>query len=240
MPGTLIHFHKKIVCFVTAILFSITFFGQANRKGSKESDPEKYPAMNVEVETYLRALRDSGEAVSYRLKLCADVPDNRHPLKVAYQQESGHVFLILQKILPGADTLNKVFGFYPKKGLPTLFFKTISSRIKDNSYREYDVDVSVDITASQFDTVLAIAVYQSLRKYHINRFNCYDYALNIFNAVAGDSTLPVVYVRFPFIFGRGGSPCSVYKGLSRLRNSAFWGPRIRFGQFRAPVSSGRF
>src|SRR5678815_2814988 len=75
---------------------------------------------------------DNGKTMAtYRISVCADVPNDKKPWKVAFRQETGHVFLILQKI-SGIDTINKVFGFYPKSGLPVLFFKKIKSQIKDN------------------------------------------------------------------------------------------------------------
>src|SRR5690606_14370185 len=170
----------------------------------------------------------------YRIILSTQVYNYAKLFKVAYHQECCHVFLNLQKIPIPGDTIHRVFGFYPKKGLPTLFFKTISSRIKDNSDREYDVEVSLELTAEQFDTAIARAPSLANRKHHINKYNCYDYALRVFNSVAGTHQLPSVYVRFPFIFGKGGSPVSVYKDLSRLKSEdGFWKERIRFGEFRA-------
>lgn len=209
-------------------------------KQSKHPPLEKYPAIDVDIARHLQVFHDSVSQTTYRMLLCADVPNNKKPLQVAHHQETGHVFLILQKIPRPGDTIHRVFGFYPKKGLPTLFFKKSRSRIKDNSDREYDVEISLELTARQFDTVLASAVSNASRKYHINRYNCYDYALRTFNAVAGELALPQLYVRFPFIFGRGGSPCSLYKDLSRLRDlGSPWVEHIRYGNFRAPVSTGR-
>jgi hypothetical protein len=239
-PGKQIIVKKTLCLFAGLFLLLFTSIGQRAKGDKKNANAEKYPAVNVDVSKQLRVFNDSLRASTHRIILCADVPNNKRPLQVAYHQESGHVFLILQKILTTGDTVNSVFGFYPKRGLPTLFFKTISSRIKDNSFREYDVEISMNLSKEQFDTVLSRTIGQSVRKYHINKYNCYDYALAIFNSVAGDSALPSVYVRFPFIFGRGGSPCSVYKDLTRLKNSgSSWAAQIRFGAFRAPVSSLR-
>jgi len=154
-------------------------------------------------------------------------------------QQAGHVFLVLQKIT-AADTVNKVFGFYPRKGLPTLVFKKIKSTIKDNSKRVYDADISKELSAAEFDLVLAKSILYAQRIYHINKFNCYDYALEIFNSIAGKEALPVSHVRFPFIYGKGGSPCSLYKDLKKLKESnSFWASYIRFGNLTAPVSTGR-
>jgi hypothetical protein len=95
------------------------------------------------------------------------------------------------------------------------------------------------VSRTQFDTILSRSVALASKRYHINKYNCYDYALLIFNSVVSD-TLPNVPVRFPFIFGKGGSPVSVYKDLKRLQSSgSAWAPHITFGKMRAPVSSGR-
>jgi hypothetical protein len=162
-------------------------------------------------------------------------------MRVVRRQETGHVFLVLQKINPGTDTINRVFGFYPRKGLQTLFFKRTKSVIKDNSYRVHDVQISRELTLSEFDTVMSKAIDLAIRKYHMNRFNCYDYAIEIFNSVAGNHSLPLVYVRFPFIFGRGGSPCSVFKNFSELvKSGSYWKESISFGEMNAPASTGRF
>lgn len=239
MPATRAEEIMRIVV-SQVVLLLFTFNSFAQKKEGKMPEGEKYPAIDVDITQHLQVFHDSISQTTYRIILCADVPNNAKPLKVAYHQESGHVFLILQKIPKPGDTIHRVFGFYPKKGLPTLFFKTITSRIKDNSDREYDVEISLDLTAEQFDTAIARAQSLANRKYHINKYNCYDYALRVFNSVAGTHQLPSVYVRFPFIFGKGGSPVSVYKDLTRLKaEDAFWKERIRFGEFRAPVSTGR-
>lgn len=233
-------YFSNIICICIFILSSSPIIGQDSKSG-KASAGEKYPAIVVDLEQQLSVF-DSSELKNarYRIAICADVPDNRRPHKVAYQQESGHVFLLLQKMSESNDTVQSVFGFYPRKGLPTLFFKKISSRIKDNSDREYDVEVSMDLTGEQFDSVLSRSKRYAKRKYHINKYNCYDYALQIFNSVLTADTLALVKVRFPFIFGKGGSPVSIYKEMKRLQQEkSLWSNRIRFGEMRAPVSSGR-
>jgi hypothetical protein len=234
---------KKRV-FNSSLFFSIVVFPWLNsysqNRSAKSNQVEiELSAYAINIADELEIFYNGTENAKYSISLCADVPNNKKPWRVARGQETGHVFLILQKI-NDADTINKVFGFYPKRGLPTLLFKKIKSKIRDNSTRNYDADVSKELSRAQFDTVLAKSIEYSRRIYHINKFNCYDYALAIFNSVAGENTLPVSHIRFPFIYGKGGSPCSVYKDLKKLKeSSSSWAPHIRFGNLAAPISTGR-
>jgi hypothetical protein len=229
---------KKSTIIVGACFLCGTAFSQAHV--SSKMPVDSFPSLNVNIREYLKVFDDSSKEGVYRIAVCADVPNNAKPLKVAYKQETGHVFLILQKITPANDTISKVFGFYPRGGLQTLFFKKTKSYIKDNSRREHDVAISKELTASQFDTVLAQSIKLAERKYHMNRYNCYDYAIQIYNSVAGESPLPLKHIRFPFIFGRGGSPCCVYRDLEQLQKSgALMHAEISFGRLVAPRSTGR-
>ena len=241
IPRHLFFAAKEAVClFAGLCFFYACCFSQQARNPKKSPPEEPFPAINVNIREHLKVFNESDDHATYHVSLCADVPNNKKPLQVAHHQETGHVFLILQMIRASNDTVRRVFGYYPRRGLPTLFFKKISSLIKDNSYREYDVEISKEITAEQFDTLLAKAATWAERKYHINKYNCYDYALQLFNIGAGENPLPVNHVRFPFIFGRGGSPCSIYKSLKELQvMGSAWTPYIKFGEMKAPVSTGR-
>jgi len=206
---------------------------------SNAQPADVYASYKININDELNVFRDGVVDAVYTISLCADVPNNKKPLQVAHHQETGHVFLILQKI-NGSDTISKVFGFYPKKGLPTLFFKSIKSVIKDNSHRDYDVGITKALTAEEFDTVLARSVFYARHIYHINKFNCYDYAIMIFNSVAGNDPLPIHRSKYPFIFGKGGSPCTVYRDLKKLKEAqGSWSANIQFGDLLAPVSTGR-
>jgi hypothetical protein len=236
----LLYFAFPARLLITALFFFAICNLNAQQGAKKSSNAEKFPATNVDIRQELEIFHDKKPGDSFWLILCADVPDNRKPMRVARQQETGHVFIILQKINTVNDTTSRVFGFYPRKGLQTVFFRNTKSIIKDNSYREHDVQLSRELSSSEFDTVLAKAIEYSGKRYHMNRFNCYDYAIEIFNSVAGTHPLPLVYVRFPFIFGRGGSPCSVYKSFRELKDSgSYWKDAISFGELVAPISTDR-
>jgi hypothetical protein len=178
------------------------------------------------------------EAV-YTVTLCADVPDNDHPSKVYYKKEPGHVFLIVEKKDSASqnNSLAQVFGFYPRRPVSSIVFKNVRCEILDNGEREYNVAITKEISADEFQLLLDQAEVLTRKKYNINRFNCYDYALAVFNSLPGIEKLPVTHVKFPFIFGRGGSPCGLYKDLEKLKaDSGAWAPYIKFGLFKAPAS----
>ncbi|MER3499065.1 MAG: hypothetical protein C4308_10750, partial [Chitinophagaceae bacterium] len=94
------------------------------------------------------------------------------------------------------------------------------------------------ITAVEFQSAINKALELSPKKYHINKFNCYDYAVEIFNTVASDMALPIHHTRFPFIFGKGGSPTCIYQDLKAFSRKGF-SSAIRFGNLLAPISSTR-
>lgn len=230
----------RVYLLVVLLSGNTVSFSQSPPRGKTSVAEDSFPAVAVKIKDQLKMFDDSARNATYRIILCADVPYNKDPLKVAHKQQTGHVFLILQKIKYAGDTISSVFGFYPRKGLQAVLFKKVKSSIKDNSRRKHDVAITKELSPAEFDTVLSKAIALADRKYHVNRYNCYDYALLIFNSVAASSPLPFQYIRFPFIFGRGGSPCGVYKDLKALKESgSVWAPAIVFGDLEAPVSHGR-
>jgi hypothetical protein len=87
--------------------------------------------------------------------------------------------------------------------------------------------------------VKASAAKLSALKYNINHFNCYDYALQVFNSILDEKNcIPLQHVNFPFIAGRGGSPCGLYKTLTEIKDSGLEVPySIQFGVQQSPVST---
>jgi hypothetical protein len=160
----------------------------------------------------------------YQITIAADVPDNRRPGKPYYKKEPGHVFVILEQ----QDTVTKksiaqTWGFYPEHPISSLFVRTLKCKIVDNSNRQYDAAITQILSKEQFELVKYKAVELTSKKYNLNKYNCYDYAVELFNAIPGVDDLPLIKMKFPFIFGRGGSPCGLYKQIKALRslNSSF-------------------
>lgn len=197
------------------------------------------PSTTILLEKEFSVFENFNSNAQYRISIGADVPNNKKPSQLIYQMESGHVFIILEKFdTVKKDTIHKVFGFYPsRQGIILFFKKEVKARVKDNSRREYDIELSKLLSEEQFKTALHLSLQYSRRRYHLNKFNCYDYALDIFNAVAGTEPLPLIHTSFIF-FGKGGSPCTFYKYLKQQKETnAVWAPNIRLGNLVAPVST---
>jgi hypothetical protein len=173
----------------------------------------------------------------YQITLAADVPDDKRPAKVFYKKEPGHVFIILEQ----KDTLNgnvvaQSWGFYPKYPVSSLFVRTIKCKLQDNGNRLYDAAITKQLTKEEFETVQLQALLLTAKKYHLNKYNCYDYAVEIFNTVAGEKKIPFVKVKFPFVFGWGSSPCGLYSQLQQLKESGSM-KGIAIAKTKSPTSS---
>ena len=221
------------------LIFSSPGIGQ-KRGAFKDPNFIITPSLPIVLEKELEVFNNDNQHAVFRITIGADVPNNKKPMRLMYNQETGHVFLILQKIdTATGDTIHKVFGFYPHKQRLSIFFKReVASTVKDNSGREHDIELSKILTQEQFESVMKLSVLYSKKKYNLNNFNCYDYALQIFNSVAGPDTLPVMYRRFA-LFGKGGTPCSIYKYLMQQKTDTLQGAYIHVGNLKAPVSTKR-
>jgi hypothetical protein len=181
-----------------------------------------------------------GVFASYMIRLCADVPNDKNPKQVLYKNEPGHVFLIFQQFNE-TDTISLAFGYYPKKPANVILFKNVKSELRNNRNRMYDCQFSRSVTEYNFFDVLDSAVVLAGKKYNLNHFNCYDYAVRVFNLSAGNYLIPVQYVKFPFIWGKGGSPTGLYRQLKALKdNDSTWSNHIEFGQLKAPDDDSSF
>jgi len=172
----------------------------------------------------------------YTITLCGDLPDNDHPERVHVKQEPGHVFIIFEK-KDSFSTCSFAFGFYPLNPFASLVFKNVRSKILENYSREYEVSISKTLTPGAFQLLLQKAKELSSKKYDLRKYNCYDFALEVFNSIPNIEKLPLSKTKFPFIFGRGGSPCCLYKDLKTLKEqNGFWKDAIQIGHFKSAVA----
>ena len=177
----------------------------------------------------------------YSITVCADIPDNNNSSNPVYENEPGHVFVTLSKneSKPGKSPVSVSFGFYPRYIAMILFIRKMPGEIRVSSEREYDVSVTKRLSFSEFQKTLFNAKLLAQRKYHLNLFNCYDYAIQLFNSAGGEDTLPVSRIKFPFTGGFGGSPCCLYKDLEKLKNKSSLASNIHFGITKAPVTCSK-
>ena len=228
-----------------------SIFGDAginNDPSNKINDSAIVPQISVifpdnsdqNLAQYFQCFSPLDDHGKYFIRLCGDIPDNDNPDRIHVRDEPGHVFLILEKRdhdFPEEATI-KVFGFYPRRPASCLIFRNVRSQIMDNSERQYDVEVSMEISPEDFALILLRSQEFAIKKYNLNKYNCYDYALGIFNSLPGIQKLPLTHVKFPSILGKGGSPCGLYRDLQKLKKEcSFWAAHIRFGIFYAPCSN---
>jgi hypothetical protein len=214
-------------------------FPPAYTGNPEDVQPARYDDNPTEynLATRLSCFHPVSEKATYFITLCADIPVDDNPDIVYRRRLTGHVFLILEKRDPLQGAIVQVFGYYPVRQNSSLFFNNVRSKIKDNSGREYNASVTRQLTVSEFQLILEKAAGFSKKKYNLNKFNCYDYALTVFNAIPGIEKIPVGRLRYPFIFGKGGTPCVLYKDLKSLREKgSAWATAIKFGEFKAPAS----
>ncbi|HMK02592.1 MAG TPA: hypothetical protein VK489_00290 [Ferruginibacter sp.] len=210
-------------------------------KTGNDSDSAKHKDQRpFNIREQLQVFYPLGDDADYTMTICADVPVNDKPDRVYKKGEPGHVFLILSKrdLLTGKTT-SRSFGFYPRIPV-TCLFKQARSKILDNCNREYDASLERKLSKEEFSAIVDKCRELAKKKYNLKKFNCYDYIIEIFNSLPGVEKLPLTKVKFPFILGRGGSPCGLYKDLGKLASgNSTWASAIRFGDFRSPVADDR-
>lgn len=205
--------------FFTVIFFHQGLFAQIASASDqkKETSRQKVdPGNPVMIANSLKCFDNIDKNSLYSITLCADVPKNDRPDKMLFAQEPGHVFLIFTKS-NGADSVNFVFGFYPLKPVFIFFLGYVKSSVHENSGREYDASIKKELNADDFSALLRTAVGLSRKKYHLRKYNCYDYALELFNSIPGGEKIPVHHLRLNFLAGRFGSPCGLYQDLKLMK-----------------------
>ncbi|HEY0731801.1 MAG TPA: hypothetical protein VGD33_05250 [Chitinophagaceae bacterium] len=225
---------------IYAVLIAPGFPASAQPPKVKKSKP-LMPKV-IRLEEQLAYFDKKFDSASYRISLCADMPYDKNPLQVTYGQEPGHVFLILQKINLDnmGDTINLVFGFYPSRGIPLIFKRKMKSRIKDNSSRYFDIRITKEVSEDEFNTFLQKSLSLSRKYYHLNKYNCYDYGVELFNTLVTHDRIPLRRTKYPFPFGSGGSPVCIYSFVSSRGTSLKeWNYEINLGGLLAPKSTGR-
>jgi hypothetical protein len=202
--------------------------------GKKQNHQQVDAGRSMSLNHSFKCFSDVEETACYSIRLCADIPDNENPSRMLWDNEPGHVFLIFTK-KTGNDSTNIIFGYYPRKPFLSFLLLRVKSTIHDNSNREYDVSITREVTATEFSMLMEKAEKLSHRKYHLKKFNCYDYALEVFNSIPRIEKIPVKPSRFSFLLGKFGSPCGLYFDLQMMvQNNSAWSPSISFVRSQAP------
>jgi hypothetical protein len=125
------------------------------------------------------------DGATFSIQLCADVPANSNPdvsMNFSGTVNAGHVFLVVTKFGSGV-AVTQSFGYYPQSA-PSAWnpFSPLPAAIKDNKGQEINASISMSMNSTQFDAVKAAAITLSTQAYQLDKSNCTDYALNVFNA----------------------------------------------------------
>jgi hypothetical protein len=124
---------------------------------------------------------------TYSISICADVPVNSSPLTTVNPFSSnaqiGHSFLIAKKT-NGSASVTQSFGFYPAT-TPSIWnpFGPVASAIKDNGNQEINAELTMTVTAAQFNTFAAAVTALAAHAYTLDSFNCTDFAVRAVNSV---------------------------------------------------------
>lgn len=156
------------------------------------------------------------DTLTYSVTLCLRLPHAAKPQRVYYKGETGHVYLRLTKTNTGTlQNEQIIWGFYPKSPVSSFFFKKVRSKLVSNLKDSMHLGLLIPIDSAQYYRLCARALAAGQKKYHLNRYNCYHYALELINEVCPQQ-IPVRTIRFPFPAGKGGSPVALYTDLLQL------------------------
>lgn len=159
------------------------------------------------------------DTLTYSVTLCLRLPNAAKPQRVYYKGETGHVYLRLTKTNTGTRQSEQViWGFYPQSPVSSFFFKKVRSKLVSNMKDSLRLGLLIPIDSAQYYLLCARALAAGQKKYNLNRYNCYHYALELINEVC-PQPIPVRSIRFPFLAGRGGSPVALYADLLQLMQS---------------------
>jgi hypothetical protein len=175
------------------------------------------------------------DGATYTIRLCADVPSNGDPnLSMTFSAgiSAGHTFLVVTKS-GGGVSISQAFGFYPASTLSAWNpMSAVGSVIRDNSNAEINASITMTINSDQFNTIRAAAINLSNNPYRLDKSNCSDYALGVFNAARANPLTvdPYILRQAGIVMGNGASsapitvpitnsPQMIYEKLSAMKAS---------------------
>jgi hypothetical protein len=100
--------------------------------------------------------------------------------------EAGHAFITLDQVINGVH-YTRTFGFYPETGANPVNAEANGVLANDEGH-EYDVSVTVTLSAGEVATLLGILTGGQLPEYHLRDYNCVSFVLDACGA--SGATLP--------------------------------------------------
>ena len=163
----------------------VVTYESINFAGSNES-----PIINVNSE--LNCLKNNSGNFSYKIAICVDQPTPNSSASMSFSGGVGHTFIqFLKTDNSTGQTISRSVGFYPGGSAGISLIDDVSSVVRNDSQRPYDVSATYTINSSQFTNAVNNAVNWPNINYSLEAYNCTDAALSVLSSAGINISLPL-------------------------------------------------
>ncbi|HJV19535.1 MAG TPA: tetratricopeptide repeat protein [Sediminibacterium sp.] len=158
------------------------------------------------------AFMDQKRAASYAVAIHVKQPAAGKKNVFAGLGNVGHMFITLIKFNKDRSSVTRTFGFYPEKGLlipVNPIFPNSPAVLKNDQQRSWDEMVGRFVSQRDFTRILEFIDKNSNTSYHLNRFNCSDFAL----AIGGLANIRIAETTGKWPLGKGNNPGSTGQSI---------------------------
>jgi len=163
------------------------------------------PAEQLQAASLIDAFMDDKRASSYAIAIHVKQPVAGKKKVFTGLGNVGHMFITLTKFNKDRSYVSRTFGFYPEKGLMipvNPIFPESPSVLKNDRFRSWDEMVGRFVSQKDFSRILEFIDKNSNTLYHLNRFNCSDFAL----AIAELAHIRITETNGKWPLGKGNNP----------------------------------
>ncbi len=165
-----------------------------------------------DVIAYLKCFsRTTGAKITFY----ADQPVAGREDVMSFRELAGHSFLSIEQNV-GGKIIRRTVGFHPSQGITPVFSNSADSQLGDDSNAEYDVRLSVNVSAITLKNVLGM-IESSRRVYHIETYNCTNFVIDISDACG----LKIPRTMGRWFLGSGLNPGNFGEDLRKLPGAEF-------------------
>lgn len=150
-----------------------------------------------------------------KITFYADQPVAGREDVMSFRELAGHSFLSIEQNV-GGKIIRRTVGFHPSQGITPVFSNSADSQLGDDSNAEYDVRLSVNVSAITLKNVLGM-IESSRRVYHIETYNCTNFVIDISDACG----LKIPRTMGRWFLGSGLNPGNFGEDLRKLPGAEF-------------------
>ncbi|ANI88778.1 hypothetical protein A9P82_05435 [Arachidicoccus ginsenosidimutans] len=166
----------------------------------------------IEDSSIVNPFLDHKTASAYGVIVHVKQPVRGKRRKIKLPGNVGHTFITLIKFNADGSSVQRTFGFYPKKSLPleaSPFFPNTPSYFKNDARHDWDEAVGKFIDKKQFDLILDLTKKYAKKRYHLSKNNCTDFGLNI-ASIAG---IQIKHTKGKWLLGGGNDPADMGQSI---------------------------